>query len=160
MSLSRVEQVKKRKPFAPWDLLVYGLLAVLILVLFAVFVFGADKSPVSGFRIESEGKVIYSYSFEKGAEIPAEFRESVSEKREDGFLFVTVTEEGGHGYNVLKIDLARKTAKMVDTDCSRHKDCLYMAEIASKSGVIVCVPHGLKVLALDGEEDFDHPVLG
>lgn len=157
MSLSRVEQVKKRKPFAPWDLLVYGLLAVFILVLFAVFVFGADKSPVSGFRIEREGKVIYSYSFEKGAEIPAEFASMISEEYKDGVLFVTVTE--GEGYNVLKIDLSKKTAKMFNTNCSRHKDCLYMAEIASKSGVIVCVPHGLKILALDGKENLD-PVLG
>ena len=35
-----------------------------------------------------------------------------------------------------------------------------MAEVSARNGVIVCVPHGLKILALDGEEDFDHPTIG
>ena len=63
MSLSRVEQVKKRKPFALWDLVVYGALAALIVILFAVFVFTADKTPLTGVKIEREGSILYTYTF-------------------------------------------------------------------------------------------------
>lgn len=158
MSLERVEQVKKRKPFALWDILVYGILAAFILILFIVFVFTADTSPISGIKITVGGETVYSYEFGGKEEIASGWTDKITAEKNGEEYLVTVKTDGG--FNTLVIDLSKKSAKMRDTDCSRHKDCLYMAEVATKSGVIICVPHGMKILALDGEEDFDHPTIG
>ncbi len=158
MSLERVEEVKKRRPFSLWDILVYGVLAAFILILFVVFVFTADRSPISGIKIIYGGETVYSYAFDGDEEIASGWTDKIATEKNGEEYFVTLKTE--KGFNTLVIDLAKKSAKMRDTDCSRHKDCLYMAEVAAKNGVIVCVPHGLKILALDGEEDFDHPTIG
>ena len=69
--MSRVWLVREKKPFAAWDLLVYGVLAVLIAVLFIVFVF-SDAFGVKdarGIRVEAEGETVYTYLFGEGGQI-------------------------------------------------------------------------------------------
>lgn len=161
MAFRQLEQVKKRKPFALWDLLVYAVLALFIVVLFVVFVFAADKSPIDGIELVYDEKTIYTYSFTDGAEIAKGWESRIEEQTDGDILTVTFYEdEARTEYNVISIDLAARTAKVTDTNCSRHKDCMYMKPVATPDGVIVCVPHGLKILALNGEENWDDPVLG
>lgn len=160
MSLSRVEQVKKRRPFALWDLVVYGVLAALIAVLFAVFVFAADKEPLTGVKIEREGSILYAYTFGNGGEIAPAGAGLVEERSDDNLVYVTVYRDSEKGkYNTLVIDTEKRTIKMYETNCSIHQDCMYMAEIAAVSNVIVCVPHGLKIAALNAKEEF-RPSIG
>lgn len=160
MSLERVEQVKKRKPFALWDILVYGILAAFILILFIVFVFTADTSPISGIKIYVKEEVVFTYEFGGKEEIATGWEERVTTVREENEYFVTVRTE--RGYNTVAIDLVNKSAKMRDTDCDRleqGKQCL-LEQVTNNSEKISCLPHFLFVRPLDGEEDFDHPTIG
>lgn len=162
MALRQIEQVKKRKPFALWDLAVYGALAMFIVILFIAFVFTADRSPIDGIRFVYDEETVYSYSFADGSFVADGWENRIEEERDGNELVVTFYEDEARSeYNVITIDLQRRAAKVTDTNCSRHKDCMYMKEIATVDGVIICVPHGLKILALNGEENWgDGPILG
>ena len=156
--MNRLQEIKKRGFFSGWDALVYAVLLLFALALFLVFALGADRRAVEGFAVYCDGEQVYTYSFTKGGTVAEGWEENVSQVTEGETVRVTV--RTGGGYNVLTIDLANKSAKMTDADCSRGKDCTHMAAIARRDGVIVCVPHALKVLALGGAEDYDHPAVG
>lgn len=161
MGIERIEQIKKRKPFALADVFVYAALAVLIVVLFIVFVFSVPQAPIKGVQFVYREQVVYTYSFETGGKAATGWSKYFEERTEGDLVYVTFYEdEEKTEYNVLCINLKEQSAKMTDTNCSHHKDCVYMDAIQSQNGVIICVPHGLKVLALDGEQDFDKPILG
>ena len=51
MSLKKIEQVKKDKGFKLFDLIIYGVVAVLVAVLFIVVFTTRDASPLTGVRI-------------------------------------------------------------------------------------------------------------
>ena len=51
------------------------------------------------------------------------------------------------------------SAAMRDANCSRRKDCCAMQPVGEGGGVIVCIPHGLRILPLS-EEDFSRPSVG
>ncbi|MCI8343738.1 MAG: hypothetical protein HFE25_04750 [Clostridia bacterium] len=161
MSLRRIEQVKGKKPFAVWDLLIYGVLAVFIAVLFIVFVFGGNRDRTAGIRLVFREQVVYTYSFQEGGKAAQGWENRVALRTEGDTVFLTFySDEEGKRFNTLMLDLKNGSAKMTNANCSRHKDCTFMEEITTQKGVIVCVPHGLKVLALEGSENFDKPSLG
>lgn len=158
--MSHLEEVKKRGLFASWDLLVYAVLFVLIVLLFLVFVFGGTREQAAGIRVSVEGVEVYTYTYGQGGAVAVGWEKRVDEHEENGLLRVTVyTDEQLHGYNVIEIDEENKSARVIDANCSYHKDCTLMAAVTSESGVIVCVPHGLKILALGGE-NLTHPTIG
>ncbi len=162
--MSRIEEIKKRKPFAIWDLLIYGILIAVILLLFGIFVFGGSGKAADGIQITNlDGKLIYSYEYGKPkGKIALEWQDRVEEKQEEGTLLVTVYFDAEKkDYNVLAIDLEKKTAKMRDANCSFRKDCTNTKAVTSERDIIVCLPHKLKVCALGGEkEDLSKPSLG
>lgn len=161
MSYQRVEQVKKRPPFALWDLLIYGLLAVAVVVLFIVFVFKADKSAIDGVQILFNDKVAYTYSFDEGGKPSEGFENRFTLAEEEEKLILTVYADGEREhFNRVEIDVESKSVKVTDSNCSRHRDCVFMDEIKTKSGVIICVPHAMKIIALDGKQDFSNPIVG
>lgn len=161
MGTQRIKFVKEKKPFAPLDVIVYAALAVLVAVLFAVFVFGADKTPLTGIRFVYGEETVFTYSFADGASVSAGWEDRIAVEEEGDLVRVTFYADAEKTeYNVLAIDKAQRMAKMEDANCSRRKDCMYMRPIETVSGVIVCVPHGLKITALNGQEDFSHPSLG
>lgn len=164
--MTRLEEIKKRKPFALWDLLIYGMLVAVILILFGVFVFGGRGKAASGVQIALLGNdetVIYSYEYGSEKRTVAEGWEArISEKVENGVLLVTVyMDDEKKDYNTVAIDLEKKTSKMRDANCSFRKDCVHSSGIESEKDFIVCLPHKLKVCALGGaEEDFSKPSVG
>lgn len=165
--MTRLEEIKKRKPFAIWDLLIYGILVAVILILFGVFVFGGRGKAASGIQLTLLGNdetVIYSYDFGAGKRTVAEGWETrITEEEEEGVLLVTVYfDDEKKDYNTVAIDLEKKTAKMRDANCSRYnKDCVHSSGISSEKDFIICLPHKLKVCALGGvEEDLSKPSVG
>ncbi len=156
--MSRLEEVKKRRPFEKADLLVYALLILFILAFVLIFTLGRDSGAVEGFYVTCDGETVYTYSFVEGAVVADGWEDRVIQEREGEILTVTV--QSDRGYNTVEIDLVGKSAKMLDADCSRHKDCTAMREITARDGVIICVPHALKVLALGGAEDYTRPSIG
>ena len=162
--MTRLEEIKNRKPFAVWDLLVYGILVAVIIILFAVFVFGG-KNTAKGIEVLYGNERIYTYEYGKGGTVSAGWEAQI-EEREDGETLLVTVKTGGDGsaYNVIAIDLKNKVATMRDANCyhkgSYHKGCVHMPDITSENGVIVCVPHGLKVIAFGAQEDVLHPSVG
>ncbi|MDE6058484.1 MAG: NusG domain II-containing protein [Clostridia bacterium] len=160
--MSRLEEVKKRKPFAIWDLLIYGILIAVILVLFGIFVFGGSGEAASGIQITTfDDKVIYTYDYDRQKGVVAEgWKGRVEEKNEDGVLLVTVyLDDAKKAYNILAIDTKNQTAVMRDANC-RRKDCV-SEKITSERDIIVCMTHKIKVCAIGEEKDeiFD-PIIG
>ena len=161
MGIERIEQIKKRKPFSFADIFVYAGLAVLIVALFIAFVFTVPQEPIKGVQFVYREQVIYTYSLETGGKATNGWDAHFEERTDGNLVYITFYEDDEKTeYNVLCVNLAEQSAKMTDTNCSHHKDCVYMDAISSQTGVIICVPHGLKVLALDGEQEFDSPILG
>lgn len=159
--MTRIEEIKKRKPFALWDLLVYGILLVVILILFAVFVFGGGGEKANGIEVTVDGETIYTYTFGEGGASAEGWSSRIEERVEDETVFVKIFfGEEKQEYNEIKIDPANRTAVMNDANCSRGKDCMLM-QISDESGVIICLPHKLKICALGGEKiDYFHPTVG
>ena len=161
MSYQRVEQVKKRPPFALWDLLIYGILAVAVVLLFVVFVFTADKSAIEGVQILFQDEVAYTYSFEEGGTATQGYESRFALTEEDGkIVLIAYADDTREHFNRIEIDETEKSVKVTDSNCSRHRDCVFMDEIKTKSGVIICVPHAMKVVPLDGKQDFSNPTVG
>ncbi len=157
MGLKRIEQVKGRKPFSIWDVLVYALLLGVVLFLLLFFLLGKSEG-IEGIRIFVQDELACSYSFGEGLQVEDTFFDKVNIREEGDFVYLTVGSE--EGYNVVQIDCKARVAQVIDADCSFHKDCTYMKEISSEDGAIICVPHGVKVVALGGEEGVGAPVLG
>lgn len=147
--MTRLEEVKKRKVFAPLDLVLYGAIALVVIALFCVFVF--FRGEAEGISVEREGQILYTYDFAKGGTVQPAGEGYVSVTEGEGVVTVRVTTEDGAGYNVISIDVAQKTVRVTEANCSRTPDCVYTAEIKDASGGIICVPHRLKIVPVSGE---------
>lgn len=156
--MSRLRLVRDRRLFAPLDAVVYAILLLLVGVLFAVFVFGGRDRAAEGIRVEVRGEAVYRYEYGAGGWVAPAWSGRIAEREEGEVLYVRIVTE--EGWNELAIDLAQKSVRMNDADCSRRKDCTHMAPVQGAFDVIVCLPHALKVLALKGGEDISHPVIG
>lgn len=149
--------VRGGKFFRLADLLVYGAAVLLIGALFlAAALIGGGQAE--GFRVEVNGETVYTYRFGAGGEVSSEWAERVTEREEEGLLLVTVQVSEGE-WNEIVIDDGAKSAAMRDANCSRRKDCCAMQPVGEGGGVIVCIPHGLRILPLS-EEDFSRPSVG
>lgn len=149
--------VRGGKFFRLADLLVYGAAVLLIGALFlAAALIGGGQAE--GFRVEVNGETVYTYRFGAGGEVSSEWAERVAEREEEGRLLVTVQVSEGE-WNEIVIDDGAKSAAMRDANCSRRKDCCAMQPVGEGGGVIVCIPHGLRILPLS-EEDFSRPSVG
>lgn len=156
--MNRIEEIKKRKPFAVWDLLVYGILVAVILALFIGFVFVNRGGHAKGIQITLHGTPVYTYEYGKGGRAEKGYESYIEEQTENGIVLVKIySDETRKEYNLLAIDPQKRSAVMRDANCSFRKDCTHMPAVTSDLGVIVCLPHGLKVLALGQEEDIYHP---
>ncbi len=149
MSLKRVEQVKKDKGFRLWDLIIYGLLAVLIVVLFCVFVFPKDKSRIDTISIvrgfANEAETVFSYSF------LTDTYEVVNEQaitvEEDTATQLKVVFHGSHegDYNVIVIDKQNYTVDVTEANCPAL-DCVHSPVIKDNSSLpIICSTHEMIV---------------
>ncbi len=156
MGIRRIEQLKRKKPFSPWDILPYAVILCVIGILFILFVF-MREDKIRGVDIYSENTLICSYSFTDGLAVTDGYDGRVSAQAEEGMLFLTVYDEAG-GFNRLLIDKQARSVRVIDADCSFHRDCTLMKEITTNEGVIVCLPHGLKIVA-SGEMGVDSELI-
>ncbi|MDE7379599.1 MAG: hypothetical protein K2N14_00980, partial [Clostridia bacterium] len=77
MSLKKIDQIKESKWFRVWDLIVYGIIAVLVVALFLTIFLTRDSSPVSGIKITHGGVTVFEYDYEtdKYSKLDAEYIE-------------------------------------------------------------------------------------
>lgn len=145
------EQAHKSPFFRKGDVILYCLLALAIVGLFCFGFATREAEAMNELLVYRDDALVFSYSF---AEDKFTAYEEVSlEETEKGYL-VTVYTDGE--FNLFCIE-KRGYVKMLDADCSLHKDCVAMWAITDTSGVIICTPHHLKLCATD--EVFD-PSIG
>ncbi|MDE5722496.1 MAG: NusG domain II-containing protein [Clostridia bacterium] len=149
MSLKKIEQVKKDKGFKIFDLIIYGAILALVATLFIVVFTTRDTSALTGVKITVGAETVFEYEF--GAE-PQKAADCVTVEEDGKSITVTVITDDGK--NVVYIDKAEKTAKMIEADC-RGKQCLHFPKLDNNSKYIYCSPHGVKVEPLF--RDWDNP---
>lgn len=62
MSLKKVNQVKKDRFFKIWDILIYGIVAVVIVALFLAVTLTQDTSTLTGINIYYQDALAFTYS--------------------------------------------------------------------------------------------------
>ncbi len=147
MAIKQIEQVKNGKPFRPADLIIYGGIIVVVLAFFIAFVFTRSSPPLEKIYADLDGKRVLTYDFASGAlTVESGFSERVASEETADKLTITIDSDGG--YNTLVIEKTGR-AYISDSDCSFRRDCVRTAAITDGGGMIVCVPHKLKVYASD-----------
>ena len=136
-------------PFRPADIIVYVLLAAVVAALFAVFVFSAARSPALSYAVDVGDERVLTCT------VSAAWTERVELTAGDDSLTARIALPNG-GYNV--VEFTPTSARVTDADCSLRRDCVHSPAVTTDSGVIICVPHDLRVY---GEgRGVDMPTIG
>ena len=138
MSLKKIEQVKADKGFRLFDLIIYGAIAAIVVVLFIVIFVTRDTSPLRGISVRLGNNAVFEYDFENGKYSDYDENIVVINEDTDENLVITVYSDGG--YNKISINKSGKV-KVVEADC-RHKDCK-LPTITDNNTVIHCMTHSL-----------------
>lgn len=141
----KYQQAKNNKPFKVLDLVIYGGLIAVIVALFALFVFSADHSPLTTLYADVGGQRAFTYDFASDTLTVTKEFEKLAEATDETDK-ITIKLAHGDGYNLIIIEKSGK-AYVVEADCSLRKDCVYTSPITTTSGVIICVPHELRIYA-------------
>lgn len=126
MSEKEIQKVKKNGPFKRLDLLVYGLIALGI-ILTALAVFLPKNGQISGVSVTYGGQTVATIPFNGEPILSSEY------VTRNGNEYTIKTPDGE---NVLFVE--GETVKMLSSDCLGG-ECLSM------TGRIVCIPHRLVV---------------
>ena len=138
-----ISELKKSKPFYPFDLIVYGLLAVLTALVFLLAFFPKTASPIQGFYVTFENRTVAEYSFSDGKlRINDEYLAHFSET-DDGVYFYP-SAENKNDYNLIVIDGANKSVHIKEATCA-GRDCTTQ-KVSLSGGFIYCAPHNLKII--------------
>lgn len=150
MALKKVEQVKADKGFKIWDLIIYGAIIAIVVVLFIVIFATRNASPFKGIRIVINNDTIYEYDFENGKEVSRN-SEYIQTVEENDNTLVLKADTGNGGYNVIQINKSG-SVKITEANCGK-RDCVYTPELKDNNGVIYCSPHRLKIIPYDFDVD-------
>lgn len=148
MSLKKIDEIKNSKWFSIWDLVAFGVIIIIAVVLILSFTIGRDKSALGGFSVSYRGESIYEYDFDSGKIL--KINEKYIKVDGDRLRF----DDGNGGYNIIYVDTAAKTVDVTDSNCSSHKDCVHTAKLTNNSSApIICTVHGLTVSPLKFVDD-------
>ncbi len=137
---------REEKIFKKWDILLYALL-LLVIVGISLAVFLPKEVPLQKVEIYENDLLLYSYDFVTKVGKITEYGEEKVTVTEGEKTLVTVNTKGT---NV--IEIGSDYAVMADADCD-GKDCVkFFSPLKSGGKSIVCLPHGVKVVAI-GERD-------
>lgn len=159
MAIKKIEQIKEGKFFRIWDIVAYGVIVAVTVALFLGIFLSRDKSPTDGIKISYNGVQVFTYDYSSNEYeiVAAENIEIVSDdSRTLTFVFYT---RGKRGYNKIVIDKIEKSVKVVDADCSTHKDCVYTPALADNSSIISCPPHSMLIEPLVRSTDNDGNII-
>lgn len=153
MSREKLQQTKRAAWFKGWDILIYALILLFLLALFLCFVIFPGREQLSGVEIFVKNERVFFCDFEEGS-YTIEDASRVRVEENGALLLVTVTTE--EGFNTVEIDTKAKRADMTDADCSMSRDCVHMPAIEhTASAPISCIPHGVVVMPVGGDQDPD-----
>ena len=150
----------ERRLFYLKDIIVYLVAALVIFGLFLGFVIlPKSASSFSGFNVLVDNNIVLTYDSAGDIHIDENYAQNIEYSIDNQVVKITIHSTTHHGgYNVIEINTSEKTAKVVESNCSNSKDCVFSPSI-SISGAIYCAPHALKVTAIGGG-DFIPPSVG
>ena len=146
-----IDKVKTGKLFCLADIFVYSAAALLLAALFLTFVIFPAHAENVGFKVVVEEKTALTYYFSNGDYQIYDFNGSIETESDnsDGLFTFTVFIGGNEDYNVIEVDTENKSVKVVKSNCSIKKDCVFSPPLLDGTGAIFCMPHGLKILPLN-----------
>ncbi len=145
MSLRKVEQLRADRGFKIWDIAVYAALVIVILALFAVFVFPKKNTPLTSIKITKgfglEPVTVCTYSFVLDSLEVAEPEVITVEENTAALIRLTFHGDGEGEYNTIVIDKSAVSVKVTSANCPAL-NCVYTAAITSNaSSPIICSTH-------------------
>lgn len=153
MSREKLQQTKRAAWFKGWDILIYAFILLLLLALFLFFVIFHEREQLSGIEIFVKNERVFFCEFNEGRHT-IEDASRVRVEESGALLLVTITTE--EGFNTVEIDTKARRADMTDADCSMSRDCVHMPAIENTaSAPISCIPHGVVVMPVGGDQDPD-----
>lgn len=140
--------IKKQKIFSPFDIVIYLSILIGVFFLFFFFVILPPNKDSQGFKILVDGKTIacYTYSNSRFEVVDNDFNGKLVFDEQNNTLTVYLN-QNLTDFNVIKIDNANKTAKVIEANCSSSHDCVYTPWLKENSA-IVCAPHKLKIVTI------------
>lgn len=150
----------ERRLFYIKDIFIYLVSALIIVGLFLGFiVFPNYSQSFNGFNLLVDNEIVFSYLSDGEIIVGDNHSQNVKYSIDGDTIKVTIYSTAHQGgYNVVEINKTEKTAKVIDSNCSNSKDCVFSPSISS-SGAIYCAPHALKITAIGGSE-FIPPSVG
>ena len=153
MSRQKLQQTKRAAWIKGWDILIYVFILLLLLALFLFFVIFHEREQLSGIEIFVKNERVFFCEFNEGS-YTIEDASRVRVEESGALLLVTITTE--EGFNTVEIDTKARRADMTDADCSMSRDCVHMPAIENTaSAPISCIPHGVVVMPVGGDQDPD-----
>lgn len=150
LTVNIYDNVKKRKPFVIYDIVVYAAIVIVSVAFFLGIIVFPANDIAGGFKIVVDEKEIFVFYYADCRYEIKDFDGQITVNLTDGEKKFTVNvlffESGEH--NTLSVNAEEKTVEVVDADCSARKDCVYTPAIKNGSGAIYCMPHKLKILPL------------
>ena len=151
---------EQRRLFYLKDIFIYLISALVIVGLFLGFVILPNSSSsFDGFNLLVDNQIVFTITADGDLSISQDYQDHVEYSTSGDIIKVTIyskTHQGG--FNQIEFNLADKTAKVTESNCSNSKDCVFSPSI-STSGAIYCAPHLLKITAIGGGQ-FIPPSVG
>lgn len=159
MQKDKFSLIKNSPPFKKRDIIIYLFTALIIASLFIAFVVFPKTGKNDGFRVITGQTEILSKRFGEDFFIANGWEDRIEITGESEIFTVKIyTDEKKEKYNILEVTESEKTVDVTDSNCSFRKDCVHTSSIKNGTGVIICVPHGLKILPLG--DGYYPPVTG
>ena len=149
MSLKKVNQVKKDRFFKIWDILIYGIVAVVIVALFLAVTLTQDTGALTGINIYYQDALAFTYDFDED-EYDIRLKNNIRVEAENSdHITLIFCENGGSfdgptDYNIIEIDKRERTVQVTDADCS-NRGCVYSQPLGETSRPIMCPTHNLRI---------------
>ena len=118
MSLKKIQQVKKDRGFALFDLIIYGVLIAVVAALFVVVFTAFNREPLTGVRVSVRAEAVFEFTF--GGQLSVLSEDVTYDEDSKG---ITVTVQSDDGFNVIYIDKQNRSVKMLffKSGCSENR---------------------------------------
>lgn len=138
-----LSEIRTSKPFYPFDLIIYCILAVIVAGVFFIVFLTEKTGGEKGFKIIYDDKVAAEYYYKDGNLIIRDGFSAYFYESADGIYFYP-DGELHDDYNLIAVDRENKTVTIKETTCA-GRDCAAMV-ITADGGFIYCAPHKLKII--------------
>ena len=132
-------------PFYVKDLILYTAVVVFVALLFLFFIVVPKTTKPNGFSVSIDNQTFFTFDFLTEEVTLMNDVGNIAHDKEQNTI--TILSKNGEQFNVLSYDTESYTVYISDANCP-NLDCVDFFEINSSSGVIYCLPHGLKITPL------------